>query len=87
MVSHGPQPRMGRYVHISALAPLRTAPMCVIARISEVPQDGRRSRDPQDPYLIGPGLCVLPKTPLTRSSVVEVRIRRVRGSSGANFVL
>jgi hypothetical protein len=63
MVSHGSQLRMGHYVHLSALDPLRTGPMCVIAHISAVPSDRRKFKDPQEPYLLGPGLCVLPRTP------------------------
>jgi hypothetical protein len=35
--------RMGRCVYFSPLAPVWTGPMCVGARISDVPQDGKRS--------------------------------------------
>ena len=45
MVSHGPQPRMGRCVHISALAPVRTGPTCVIAHIWQAPSDGGRPKE------------------------------------------
>jgi hypothetical protein len=45
MVSHGPQRRMGRCVHFSALAPVRKGPMCFIARSSGAPQEGRKSKE------------------------------------------
>jgi hypothetical protein len=58
MVSHGPRRRMGHCVHFSALAPLRTDPMCAIAHISEVPQSGRRSKAiRRTPSLSDRGLC------------------------------
>ena len=45
MVSHGPRRRMGRCVHISALAPVRTGPTCVIAHIWQAPSDGGRPKE------------------------------------------
>jgi len=49
MVFHDPQQRMGRYVHFSALAPVWTGPMCVIAHISEVPRAGKRAKEVRGP--------------------------------------
>jgi hypothetical protein len=45
MLFHTPPRRMGHCVHFWALAPLWTGPMCVSARISDMPQDGRRSKE------------------------------------------